>query len=304
MYRFLLLLFLTVSGLALNAQDSSLTHKEVIYGRKDGMALTLLVQPPVQPANNRAVINLVSGNWVSGITKSTGYLKRGKVFADRGYTVFTVMTSSQPRYNILDEIADVKRAIRFVRYHASEYGIDPQKIGIVGSSSGGHLSLMASTASDTTILSFDPVDRVSSRVQAAGVFFPPTDFLNYGHQGYNAQANEMFITMARLGGAFDFKELNNKTGLYESITDSTKRRMLAGEISPVYQVSADDPPTLIIHGDNDYLVPIQQSEEMISALEKVHVPCKLIVKHGGGHGWLHMNVEEEQIVNWFDQYLK
>lgn len=285
-------------------QDSSAISNEIIYGHKDGLALTLFVQQPTVTAKGRAVINLINGNWTSGMNRAAGYFKRAKSFADRGYTVFTVLTSSQPRYNIIDEVNDVKRAIRFVRYHAKDYHIDPDKIGITGSSSGGHLSLMAATATDSTIQSNDPVDKVSSRVQAAGVFFPPTDFWNYGQEGYNAQASEMFITMARLGGAFDFKVFDQKLGVYQSVTDSASRRILAGQVSPIYQVSSDDPPIIIFHGDQDRLVPKQQSERMVAALKNAGVTSKLVIKEGGNHGWSGMEVEENQIADWFDIYLK
>lgn len=304
MYRILFSLLLCTCILFADAQDSSQVLNEVIYGRKDGMALTLIVNQPTQNPKGKAVINLVSGNWVSGYGKVPGYLRRAKTFTNRGYTVFTVITSSQPRYNIVDEVDDVKRSVRFVRYHAADYNIDPGEIGIVGSSSGGQLALMAATASDSAIRSFDPVDKVSSRVQAAGVFFPPTDFLNYGHMGYNSQASEMFITYARLGGAFDFRKIDPATGIYTSITDTATRKILAGEISPVYQVSSDDPPIIIFHGDKDKLIPIQQSERMINALTKAGVKNRLIIKQSGGHGWPHMETEENQIADWFDQYLK
>lgn len=305
MFRCLLFLLLLAGVYPAYAQDSTRALDEVIYGRKDGMALTMIVeQPAVAVRKDRAVINLVSGNWISGYWKKQGYLIRAKIFTERGYTVFSVFTSSQPRYNIEDEVEDVKRAIRFVRYNSHEYNIDPDKIGIIGSSSGGHLALMAATASDSSIKSSDPIDKVSSRVQAAGVFFPPTDFLNYGHEGYDSRASEMFITMARLGGAFDFKKLNPAIGIYESITDTASRRIIAGKVSPIYQVTSDDPPIIMFHGDNDRLVPLQQSERMIDALNRVGVKNKFLIKKGGGHGWPKMEVEENQIADWFGQNLK
>ena len=92
---------------------------------------------------------------------------------DRGYTIFAVVHGSQPRYTVPEIIPDINRAVRFIRYHAKDYGIDPQRIGICGASAGGHLSLMIGTAGskgkqDTS----DPVDRESSRVQAVACFFP------------------------------------------------------------------------------------------------------------------------------------
>jgi len=304
MYRFFLSVLFILFFVQSNAQDSSLSLNEVIYGRKDGMALTMIAERPTVNDKRRAVINLVNGNWVSGYSKRAGYLKRAKSFISRGYTVFTVFTSSQPRYNIVDEVKDVQRAIRYVRYHAADFNIDPDRIGITGSSSGGHLALMAATARDTAIRSFDPVDSVSSEVQAAGVFFPPTDFLNYGRMGYDARANDMFISFARLGGAFDFKEISPINGMYVSITDTATRRIMAGEISPVYRVGSNTPPVIIFHGDADKLVPLQQSELMIDALNKAGVKNKLVIEKGRGHGWPQMEVEENQIADWFDQYLK
>ena len=78
----------------------------------------------------------------------------------------------------------MNRAVRFIRYHAKDYTIDPDRIGITGGSAGGHLSLMQGTAGDAgDPKAKDPVDRTSSRVQAVACFFPPTDFLNWGEKG-------------------------------------------------------------------------------------------------------------------------
>ena len=100
---------------------------------------------------------------------------------DRGYTVFAVVHGSQPKYTIPEIVQDMNRAVRFIRHHAKDYRIDPDRIGISGASAGGHLSLMLGTAGDAgNPDAKDPVDRESSRVQAVACFFPPTDFLNYG----------------------------------------------------------------------------------------------------------------------------
>src|SRR4030095_11299660 len=95
-----------------------------------------------------------------------------------------VVVGSQPRYAIPDQIEDLKRAVRYIRYNAKQLGIDPGHIGIEGASAGGHLSLAIATADDKISTNAnDPVDRVSSRVQAAAVLFPPTDFFNWGLPG-------------------------------------------------------------------------------------------------------------------------
>ena len=128
------------------------------------------------------MIWVVSGGWFSGHEAiNTGFLDE---LLRRGYTVFAVVHGSQPKFTIPEILQDMNRAVRFIRHHAKDYHIDPDRIGITGGSAGGHLSLMqgtAGTAGDPKAK--DPVDRESSRVQAVACFFPPTDFLNYGKPG-------------------------------------------------------------------------------------------------------------------------
>ena len=89
----------------------------------------------------------------------------------RRYTVFAVVHRSQPEFTIPEIIEDTQRAVRFVRYNAKTYGIDPNRIGLLGGSSGGHLALMQGTGGDDgNPDAADPVDRVSSRAQAVGCF--------------------------------------------------------------------------------------------------------------------------------------
>ncbi|CAN5773416.1 hypothetical protein BH11BAC4_BH11BAC4_22100 [soil metagenome] len=282
----------------------SFTRTEMVYGRKDGLALMMIMQAPKQGSNGRAIISLVSGNWRSDYDMAARFEDKDKIYLDKGYTVFEVLTSSQPRYSIPDEVQDVKRAIRYVRFNAREFGIDPEKIGITGLSSGGHLALMAATADDKPVNSRDAVDAVSGRVQAIAVFYPPTDFLNYGQQGFSPAAMQAILVATGLSAAFDFKRWNDTTRTYVSVTDMQSKIAIAKENSPIYSVSADDPPVLIIHGDADRLVPLQQSQSIIKKFEEVHVPNKLIIKAGGNHGWRNSEVEEQNFVEWFDKYLK
>ncbi|HEX2682450.1 MAG TPA: prolyl oligopeptidase family serine peptidase, partial [Ferruginibacter sp.] len=94
------------------------------------------------------------------------------------------------------------------------------------------------------------------------------------------------------------------TGTFVPVTDPQKRWDIAKEISPINQVSADDPPVIIIHGDKDMLVPKQQSESIIEKFKQAKVPNKLMIKEGGSHGWRNREVEEKNFVDWFDLYLK
>ena len=160
---------------------------EVTYGRKDGMALTMVVQQPNEPSNGRGIIWVVSAGWTSNYNWVIMFNGLTKPISDKGYTMFFVMHGSQPKYTVSDAVADLKRAVRFIRYHATDYGIDPCQIGISGASAGGHLSMMiGTTGDDGDPNAKDPVDRVSSRVQAVACFFPPVDLLNWKAEGDNA----------------------------------------------------------------------------------------------------------------------
>jgi acetyl esterase/lipase len=282
------------------ADEPDFTRKEdVIYGRKFGTALTLDVFTPKKDANGAAVIFVVSGGWFSSHDNiRVSYFAE---FLRRGYTVFTVVHGSQPRYTIPDALEDMHRAVRYIRYHARDFQIEPDRIGIAGGSAGGHLSLMQGTAGkEGDPAARDPVDRVSSRVQAVACFFPPTDFLNYGEKGKVALGRG---TLEGFKAPFDFQEFDRVTRSFNLVLDEGRRREIGRRISPVYHVSKDSAPALVIHGDADKLVPIQQGEVIIARLKEAGVPAKLVVKKGAAHDWPHLEDDVTILADWFDKYL-
>jgi acetyl esterase/lipase len=289
------------SSVGLGADPGFDRKQDVIYGRKFGTALTMDVFTPTKNANGIGVVLVVSGGFMSSHESIPTALIRP--VTAQGYTVFAVVHGSQPRYTIPEIIQDMYRAVRFIRYHAKDYQIDPERIGVTGASAGGHLSLMLGTAGDKGDPNAkDPVDRESSRVQAVACFFPPTDFLNYGKSG----AEKIHATdhAPPYRAAFDYRELNKESKLWMPITDAKRLREIAHEISPVSHVTPDDPPTLIIHGDADRLVPLQQSEEIIDKLKKANIETSLIIKKGAGHGWIGLDKDITKLVDWFDTHLK
>jgi acetyl esterase/lipase len=282
------------------AADETFTRAEdVIYGRKFGTALTLDVFTPKERANGAAIIWVISGGWYSNhdninVGSIAEYLKRG-------YTVFAVVHGSQPKFSIPEVLEDMHRSVRFIRSNAERYKIDPDRIGITGGSAGGHLSLMqGTTGADGKPDAKDPIDRLSSRVQAVACFFPPTDFLNYGSPGEIALGNGI---LKDFRAPFDFKEYDNAIRAFVMITDENRRLEIGKAISPLYHVSSDDAPALIIHGDADKLVPFQQAEIIIDRFKQVNVPCELVVKPGAGHGWADMGKDVPTLADWFDRHL-
>ncbi len=287
---------------SVKADDPAFDRKEdVIYGRKFGTALTMDVLTPRKVAKGLGVIFVVSGGFYSSHEAINPAFVRP--LTDRGFTVFAVVHGSQPRFTVPEIVQDMNRAVRFIRHHARDYGIDPAQIGIYGGSAGGHLSLMIGMAGDKgDPNSKDPVDRESSRVQAVACFFPPTDLLNFGKPG-----KEMVHATDHqppFRAAFDYRELDKQSMLWVPITDAQRLREITRQISPINFVTPDDPPTLIIHGDEDPLVPLQQSELIKDKLKKTNVESKLVVKKGAGHGWAGLEKDLVQFADWFDQHLK
>ena len=281
MKRLLLLALLALPSFT-HAGDTPTRKEDVIYGRKFGTALTLDVFTPKEK-NGYGLIWCVSGGWFS----SHASINKAFVepFTKRGYTVFAVVHGSQPKFTIPEVLEDMHRAVRFIRHHAKEYGVDPARLGIYGGSAGGHLSLMQGGGGKAgNPEAPDPVDRESSRIAAVACFFPPTDFLNYGKAGEEAIGSGV---LKGFPAPFDFEKLDK--GHFVRISDPDKRRDIGRSISPITHVTKETPPTLILHGDADKLVPIQQAEVMVAKLKEAGVPAELVIKQGQAHGWLGMD---------------
>jgi len=295
---------LLISSVVLSQDNASYSQTEIIYGRKDGMALTMTVITP-KKANGKAIVSLISGGWVSSFDWQSSYLKSSLPYVNSGYTVFLTIHSSAPRYAIPDAFEDVQRAIQFVRSNALIYHIDKDYIGITGASSGGHLALLAATANDfINVSSKDPIEKVSSKVQAVAVFFPPADFLNFGQTGFNPTNKTDLLQEMDLIGAFQYTKWDSITNTYKVIQNKDERFRIDSLMSPAEMVTSDDAPAYMIHGDKDDVVPLQQSQLMEQKLRAARVVVKLTVKEGAGHGWKNEIDDSKKFIEWFDKYLK
>lgn len=282
----------TPSRAASPKTDAPFTRTEdVIYGRKFGTALTFDVfTPTTKPnTNHAAILFMVSGGFYSSHEAINPAFFQP--FLRRGYTVFAIVHGSQPRFVIPEITEDIHRATRYIRHHAAHYGIQPDQFGVSGASAGGHLSLTLGTQGGPGKPDAkDPVDRESSAVQAVACFFPPTDFLNYGQTGVDAVG---------VGILKDFK------GAFGTRSDTAESRQTYGrEISPANFITPKTAPTLILHGDADQLVPIQQAESFITKAQAAGVKAQLIRREGKVHGWPTLIDDIELLADWFDTHLR
>lgn len=256
---------------------------DLVYGHKDGMALTYDVIRPARQSG-AAILWIQSGGWYSTYTEPKNLIGASKSFLDKGYTVVIIRHGSAPKYTVPEAAADVRRAVRAVRLNAQAHGIDPDRLGVMGMSAGGHLSLMLGTTGDAgDSMSKDEVLRQSSRVAAVVAICPPTDL-----RGWTTDPPA---------------EIKKHAGLKPPLTFDAK---LEPDVSPVLKVTADDAPTLLIHGDQDTLVPIEHSRNIVPLLEKAGVAVKLVTVEGAGHGFTPKQNQEimaPALMAWFEKHL-
>jgi acetyl esterase/lipase len=264
------------------ADDTPQITADVVYGHKDGMALTFDVIRPAQ-ANGAGIIFIPTGGWYSPYFDPKVAVAAGQPLLEKGFTYFVMRHGSAPKYTVPETVADVQRGVRYIRLHAADFGIDPNRLGVYGGSAGGHLTLMlATTGDDGKPDEKDEVLKGSSRVACVVAIFPPTDL-----RGWTTDPPE---------------EIKKHAGLKPPLSFSAD---LEDDVSPLLHVSEKTSPVLLIHGDMDTLVPISHSQNIVPVLEKAQVEHKLLTIEGAGHGF---NPEQQKVVtaamvDWFVSHL-
>lgn len=268
-------------------------QQDVVFGEADGVGLPMDIFTPLGKRNGFAVIDVVSGAWYTDRGKIRDH-QRGQffqIFCGRGYTVFAIRPGSRSRFSAPEMVQNLRKGIHWVRDHAAEYGIDPDHMALCGASAGGHLACLTMVTPDV-----GKDKKVIQPFSAAIIFFPPTDFLEWG------------------GYPIDYSKDNEWGKLVRSLAVSRSERLKqpltkkelaerVRQISPARLVQSKQPPVLIIHGDSDPLVPMQQSQIFVAALKAAGGDAQLIVKHGGGHPWPTINEEVAVMADWLDKRL-
>jgi acetyl esterase/lipase len=218
----------------------------------------LTASPPAFPA----VLLLHGGSWIGGSAAAWRSDPAESVvrLARRGLVVFAVdyrlARPGAPSWPAV--VGDLREAVRWVRRHADEFGVDPGRIVVMGISSGAHLAGLLGTLAEER-----GPDGISSRVQAVVSFYGPSDLAS-------------LISSRRL----------SHEPVRTLLGDGPSRSAnLTAEASPISHVTHDDPPFLLLHGSDDRWVPMDQSVRMASTLAMVGVPHRLIVIPGARHGF-------------------
>jgi len=265
--------------------------QDVLYGEMDGAGLLMDVFTPTGAKNGLGIVDIASGAWHAdrGKIRDHQTAQMYTIFCSKGYTVFAVRPGSRGRFTAEDMVKNVKTGIRWAKAHAADYGINPDKLGLTGASAGGHLAaLTVVTREDGDPNSKNPLNRHSTDVAAVGIFFPPTNFLEWG-KGAGMPDFKLISDILFPGG------VNGRTP--EEIEAKARA------ISPGLNVTAKTPPFLIWHGDADPLVPLQQSEFFVEKLKGVGTDVEFYVKAGGGHPWMTIPEEVAKMGDWFDTKL-
>jgi acetyl esterase/lipase len=257
--------------------------RDVEYVAGGGSSRSLdLYLPEVKPDKPLPLVVWIHGGaWLGGNKDRPN----GIALLREGFAVASINYRLSQEAIFPAQIEDCKAAIRFLRAKAADYGIDVRRIGAFGSSAGGHLVALLGVSADKKEWEIGAYLDQSSQVQAVCDWFGPTNLLTMGAQaGPNSRLDH---------DAPDSPESKLIGAHLPNAPDK------ANAASPLSYVTSDDAPMLIVHGDADPVVPVQQSETFYAALEKAGVNATLHIVKGGGHGDGFQIPEVQQLVRKF-----
>lgn len=278
--------------------------KSLVYGTVSGAALTMDIYEPKK--SNKIGIIVIPGTAYgyaylseynqSSITENFAhddeyFGKYAKLLVDKGYTLFVINHRLSPRFNYIDIIGDCQRAVRYIRFHASTFGIDPQRLGALGFSSGGTLCAMLGVTDREGAPSNSGLDAVSSKVQSVVALAGRFDLADF-NKPEDARLQNPIISRVLLNYLGELPPVDQ---------DSYVMRGKYAEASPLHHVDKDDASFLLYCSQDDPLVPPRQALRMRDRLLKVGIKVKLRQSDHEGHTPI---PDINEIDEWFLNTLK
>lgn len=260
-----------VSTALMHASDKPYRTETVTYARPDCRALKATLYTPAAPSKGLrpAIVLIHGGAWAAGTRRQVYWY--GRHFAAEGYVAMSISYRRLPFSGFPAPVHDAKAAVRWLRAHAAEYRIDPDRIAALGTSAGGHLALMLALTDGEEELEGTENPGYSSAVQAAVSFYGPADLRLYAGEN----AGESWVS--RLIWEPYLKRFAGKEKL--------AGREPLDAASPLSYVGPDAAPVLCIHGTGDSLVPIDQSRRIYRKLTEAGVPAQCIEVPGEWHAF-------------------
>ena len=282
---------LTVCALAVwpgDATSAPTIRADIEYAKSGGgEPLRLDLYTPESGAAAPLLVWVHGGAWENG-NKSAMPLAP---LVERGYAVASLDFSPASKAPFPGQIHEIKAAIRFLRAEAKRYGYDASRIGIAGASSGAHLAAVVGTSNGHGELegALGAHGGESSEVQAILSYFAATNLTTILAQSTPFGLGIREPALKRLLGAAP-----------------KDNEALAKLASPVFQVDRSDPPLLLLHGDQDPQMPINQSHELEGAYEQHGVAADFIVVHGAAHGGdaFYSPANVDRVVTFLDAHLR
>jgi acetyl esterase/lipase len=285
----LVLATLGTAAFSQSADNAVVEHRNLEFATTDRGPLLLDIFTPKGADEPMPVIVWIHGGaWLGGNKENCPAVK----FVDKGFVVASISYRLSQVATYPAQIEDCKAAIRWLRAHADQYGIDKEHVGVWGASAGGHLAALLGTTADVSDLETQHGHRdQSSRVQAVCDFFGPTDFLRMQKDSLP-------------GGPID-----------HDAADAPEAKLIGGPVqenvekvaraSPIKFVTKDDAAFLIVHGNNDPIVPWQQSQYLFDALQNAQVSnVSLEIIDKAGHGFGENSEVDAMVLKFFDRQLK
>jgi len=269
--------------------------RDIVYATMDGHELKLdIAYPKANKGKIPAIMDIHGGGWVLGDKNPN----EAVTYAINGFVGISIQYRLSTVAKFPAAVQDCKAAVRWVRANAQKYGIDPDKIGVMGESAGGHLvSLIGTSGGDPYLEGSGPYPEYSSKVQAVVDNFGPIDLMT---QKDTPSPMDPDPTIGPVAGWLGKPP--------QQVPELVKKA------NPLTYLDPGDPPILIIHGENDSLVPIAQSELFYDALTKAGVKSKLVSVKNAGHGFepdpkgaaISPSADEIKAIqmNWFKEVLK